>query len=116
MYPGLQKLRTYDVEACSQYCNNTTLCTGFNIFVERNLLLNSSDNCTQPALITNYKCTLWRSGVDTASATNYGDYRGQFQVVIVGSDGFEKTNITAVAQNPGWQPPQKMRRRWLKSS
>jgi hypothetical protein len=103
---GLETLKYYNVEECAEYCNNKTLCTGFNIFFERDPSLNPSDNCTQPASITNYKCTLWGSGVDTASANNYGDYRGQFQVVIAGSDGFEKTNTTAPSQCPGWQPPQ----------
>jgi hypothetical protein len=45
-YLGLQTLHTYDVERCSQYCDNTTLCTGFNIFVKRDPSLNHSVNCT----------------------------------------------------------------------
>lgn len=105
-YLGLQTFQSYDVNLCAEYCNNKTLCTGFNIFVERDPSLNPSTNCIQPASITNYKCTLWGSGVDTASATNYGDYRGEFHVVITGSDGFEKTNNTTPPSQPGWQPPQ----------
>lgn len=105
-YLGLETLRSYDVEKCSQYCDNKPLCTGFNIFIERDPSLNPSANCTQPASITNYKCTLWGSSVDKASATDSGQYRGQFQVVITGSDGFEKTNTTTPAYCPGWQPPQ----------
>lgn len=90
----------------SQYCDNTTLCTGFNVFIERDPSLNPSANCTDPASITNYKCTLWGSGVDTASATNTGDYRDQFEVVITASNGYEKTNTTAPATPSGWQPGQ----------
>ncbi|KUJ19494.1 uncharacterized protein LY89DRAFT_546028, partial [Mollisia scopiformis] len=105
-YLGLQTLQSYDVSLCAQYCDSKDLCTGFNIFFERDPSLNPSANCTQPASITNYKCTLWGSGVYTASATNYGDYRGEFHVVITGSDGFEKTNTTTPPSQPGWQPPQ----------
>jgi hypothetical protein len=82
-----------------------TLRTGFNTFVERDPSLNPSTNCTRPASITNYKCTLWGSGVDSASATNFGDYRGEFHVVITGSDGFQKTNTTTPLSQTGWQLP-----------
>lgn len=105
-YLGLFTLMTYDVQSCAQHCNDAALCTGFNIFVERDPSLNPSANCTLPASITNYKCTLWGSSVDEATATNNGQYRGAFQVVIAGSDGFEKTNTTTPATCPGWQPPQ----------
>lgn len=104
-YLGLTTLQTYDAPGCAKLCDNKDLCTGFNIFVERDPALNPSENCTQPASITNYKCTLWGSGVNLESATNYGQYRGQFQVVIAGSDGFEKTNTTTPPTQPGWQPP-----------
>ncbi|TVY85008.1 hypothetical protein LSUE1_G003435 [Lachnellula suecica] len=105
-YLGLQTFTSYDVTSCSEYCDNTTLCTGFNIFVERDPSVNPSDNCTNPASIINYKCTLWGSGVDAASATNVGQTRDQFQVVIAGSDGFTKVNTTTPASPPGWQAPQ----------
>ncbi|KAK6582301.1 hypothetical protein PZA11_004709 [Diplocarpon coronariae] len=104
-YLGLTTLKTYSAPLCAQHCDNTTLCTGFNIYVERDPSLNPSDNCTQPASITNYKCTLWGSGVNAQSATNFGDYRGAFHVVVAGSDGFEKTNTTTPASQPGWQAP-----------
>ncbi|RAL60577.1 hypothetical protein DID88_009772 [Monilinia fructigena] len=62
------------------------------------------DGLRTKASITNYKCTLWGSGVDSASATNSGQWRDSFQVVITGSNGYEK-EVTPPAQ-PGWQPPQ----------
>ncbi|RMY67862.1 hypothetical protein D0863_07495 [Hortaea werneckii] len=36
------------------------------------------------------KCSLWGSSVSAATATNEGQYREQFHVVIAGSDGFNK--------------------------
>ena len=104
---SLVTLHSYDTLGCSQWCDNTTLCTGFNIFVERDPSLNPSDNCPLPSSISNYKCTLWGSGVEASAATNFGGYRGQFQVVIAGSDGYEKTNTTAPATPPGCGKPTK---------
>ncbi|KAL2064319.1 hypothetical protein VTL71DRAFT_4813 [Oculimacula yallundae] len=104
-YLGLTTFKSYDAPLCAEYCNNKTLCTAFNLYVERDPSLNPSDNCTNPPSITNYKCTLWGSGVNTESAVNFGQYRSAFQVVVAGSDGFEKTNITTPATQPGWQPP-----------
>ncbi|KAA8564047.1 hypothetical protein EYC84_012039 [Monilinia fructicola] len=94
----------YDVAQCGALCDKTDLCTGFNIYVERDPSVNPSDSCSNPASITNYKCTLWGSGVDSSSATNNGQWRDGFQVVITGSNGYEK-EVTPPAQ-PGWQPPQ----------
>ncbi|TVY21061.1 hypothetical protein LARI1_G001243 [Lachnellula arida] len=105
-YLGLSTLQSYDVPLCGQHCDSTALCTGFNIYVERDPSLNPSPNCTLPSSITNYKCTLWGSSVDASLATNDGQNRGLFQVVIAGSDGFTKTNTTTPAPCPGWQHPQ----------
>ncbi|KAF4638047.1 hypothetical protein G7Y89_g21 [Cudoniella acicularis] len=106
-YLGLETLESYNVSLCGEYCNKKALCTGFNIFIERDPSLSLATNCTLPSSITNYKCTLWGSGVDTVSVTNFGQSRGDFQVVVTGFDGFEKPNNTT--------PPQKMQRRRLQS-
>lgn len=106
-YLGLETLRSYDVQGCSQWCDNTTLCTAFNIYIERDPSLNPTTGyCPDPSSITNYKCTLWGSGVDAASATNTGSYRDDFQVVITASNGYAKTNNTIPATPPGWDNPQ----------
>lgn len=107
-YLGLETLHTYDINLCAEYCNNKTLGTDFNVVAERDPCLNLSDTCTQPASSTEYKCTLRGSGVDTASATNCGCYRGQAQTAIASSDGFEKTNTNTntPAQRPGGQATQ----------
>lgn len=105
-YLGLQTLTTYSPLSCSQWCDNTTLCTGFNLYIERDPSLNPSDNCTNVSSITNYKCTLWGSGVSASTATNTGGWRNSFQVVIVGSNGYEKSNTTTPATPSGWTNPQ----------
>ncbi|KAF7888837.1 hypothetical protein EAF00_009137 [Botryotinia globosa] len=103
-YLGLTTFTTYDVAQCGSLCDSTSLCTGFNIYVERDPYMNPSADCPNPASITNYKCTLWGSGVTTESATNTGQMRTDFQVVITGSNGYSKT-VTPAPQ-PGWQPAQ----------
>ncbi|OHE97581.1 hypothetical protein CORC01_07196 [Colletotrichum orchidophilum] len=106
-YLGLYTLKSYDVAQCASYCDNTSLCTGINIYIERDPSINPSGcSCTNPASITNYKCTLWGSGVDKAAATNTGQTRDGFQVVIAGSNGYEKTNTTTPVTPPGWTNPQ----------
>ena len=94
-YLGLYTLSSYDVEGCSQWCDNTTLCTAFNIYVERDPSLNpTAGECPNPPSITNYKCTLWGSSISAADATNTGQWRADFEVVIAGSNGYDKTNNT----------------------
>ncbi|KAK2043861.1 hypothetical protein LZ31DRAFT_554822 [Colletotrichum somersetense] len=106
-YLGLHTLNSYDVAQCASYCDNTNLCTGINIYIERDPAYNPSGcSCTTPPSITNYKCTLWGSGVDKAAATNFGQTRDGFQVVIAGSNGYEKTNNTTPQNPPGWTKPQ----------
>lgn len=104
-YLGLTTFTTFDVAQCGALCDSTQLCTGFNIYIERDPSVNPSDDCPIPGSITNYKCTLWGSGVNSASATNSGQMRNQFQVVITGSNGYEKAAVAPPTQ-PGWQPPQ----------
>ncbi|KXH38832.1 hypothetical protein CNYM01_06011 [Colletotrichum nymphaeae SA-01] len=106
-YLGLYTLKSYDVAACAAKCDATNLCTGINIYVERDPSINPSGcSCTNPASISNYKCTLWGSGVDKAAAVNTGQTRDGFQVVITGSNGYEKTNTTTPTTPSGWTNPQ----------
>lgn len=69
-------------------------------------------NCPNPASMTSYKCTLWGSNLDASSATNAGQNREQFQIVVTGSDGYDKTNVTVPAvpsgtnsNGSGWSKP-----------
>ncbi|GAM88209.1 hypothetical protein ANO11243_062400 [Dothideomycetidae sp. 11243] len=105
-YLGLYTLQSYDVAGCASYCDNTALCTAFNIYIERDPSQNPTANdttstltqwgtwCPNPPAITNYKCTLWGSSISASVATNYGQWREQFEVVFVASNGYDKTNGT----------------------
>ena len=106
-YIGLYTLSSYDVTGCSQWCDNTTLCTAFNIYVERDPSLNpSASQCLNPPSITNYKCTLWGSSLDSTTATNTGGWRGNFEVIITASNGYDASNNTTPPTCSGWQSPQ----------
>ena len=55
-----------------------------------NLIANSLKSCPNPPSTTNFKCTLWGAPVSQAEATNQGQWRDSFQVVITGSNGYNK--------------------------
>jgi len=107
-YLGMHTLTSYDVAGCAGWCDNTTLCTAFNIYIERDPQWNP-DQCScasNTASMTNFVCTLWGSGVEPAAAVNQGGWRGAFQVVITGSNGYEKSNNTTPSTPSGWTNPQ----------
>jgi hypothetical protein len=78
---------SYNVQECADFCDSEQFCLGFNIFYERDPKNNPGSSCTNPDPITNVKCSLYGYPVANASATNQGQWREQFQVVIVASNG-----------------------------
>ncbi|KAI1336866.1 hypothetical protein F5Y15DRAFT_392442 [Xylariaceae sp. FL0016] len=106
-YLGFHTLQSYDTASCASYCDDTDLCTSFNIYIERDPAWNPEQcSCSNPPSITNYKCSLWGSGVEAAAATNMGQSRGSFEVVVTGSNGYTKAGTTTPATPPNWTKPQ----------
>lgn len=117
-YLGFHLLDTYSTAACAAKCDETAACNSFNIYIERDPSVNPTKNdstaptvwgywCPDPASITNYKCALYGDGVYTSSATNYGQHRGDFQVVIAGSNAYVKNafyNTTTNQNGPSTTP------------
>jgi hypothetical protein len=104
-YLGLYTLSSYNVSDCAAHCDTTSLCTAFNIYIERDPSQNPSKNdstaptvwgywCPNPSSITNFKCTLWGSNLEASTATNQGEWREDFHVVVTGSNGYDATNTT----------------------
>lgn len=94
-YISYKVLTSYDVNACSQFCDETDTCTGFNIYVERDPKWNPHQcSCTNPPSIINYKCSIWGQKVTKETATNTGEGRDDFKVVITGSNGYNKGTYT----------------------
>lgn len=115
-YLGLLTYKTYDVQSCANACSCTEGCSAFNFFIERDPSQNPTNNdnnaptvwgtnCPNPASMTSFKCTLWGGPITAADATNYGQYREQFDVLIAGSNGYDATpdngDCTPKPQ-PGW--------------
>lgn len=89
-YMGFYTLESYNTTQCGELCDNAGGCQAFNIYFERDPLLNPAPACPNPPPTTNIKCSLWGSPVSDDTATNRGQFRQQFQVLIQGSDGFNK--------------------------
>jgi hypothetical protein len=104
-YLGFYYLNSYDVQSCAAYCNSVSTCLSFNVFYERDPTLNPSyDNtCPNPVAGVAIKCSLWGVPASKAAASNFGQYRSQFQVVITGSNGYNLVNPTA-ASVPSFSP------------
>lgn len=77
----------YDVKSCADFCDSEKYCLGFNIYYERDPSVEPADSCANPDPITNVKCALYGYPVASGSATNYGQWRNDFHVVIAGSNG-----------------------------
>jgi hypothetical protein len=90
---------TYNVKQCADFCDSEKFCLGFNIFYERDPKNNPAPACKNPEPITNVKCSIYGYPVALASATNQGQSREQFQVVIVGSNGKFYCTQTSVSAN-----------------
>ena len=85
---GLYTLDAYDTLSCQSQCDQAEGCQAFNLYIERDPSLDpNADNCPNPPSTANYKCTLWGAPVSSAEATNYGQWRDSFQVVIAASNG-----------------------------
>ncbi|KAI9773059.1 MAG: hypothetical protein M1840_008179 [Geoglossum simile] len=104
-YMGLSTLDSYDVAECAAKCNAAYPCQAFNIYFERDPTVNPSydDSCPNPPSLTNIKCTLWGYPVYAATAKNTGQRRSRFQVVIAGSNGYNKDLLYNTP--PGWTGP-----------
>ena len=64
------------------------------MYIERDPSVDpNKDNCPNPPSTTNFKCTLWGVPVTVEEATNKGQYRDDFQVVITGSNGKSDPDI-----------------------
>ncbi|KAI1331441.1 hypothetical protein F5Y16DRAFT_268412 [Xylariaceae sp. FL0255] len=97
-YLGLTSLSSYSPDTCAQQCNNIgDACSGFNLFFERDPTLEPADACPNPASTTVIKCVFWGGYLGSESATNSGQWRDQFQVVVAGSNGYMKTRVPAIS-------------------
>lgn len=106
-YMGLYTLTSYDTLGCASLCDRASGCTAFNMYAERDPTVDpNAANCPNPPSLTNYKCTLWGAPVCDEEATNYGQWRDSFQVVIAASNAYNKNSAPAAI--PGYTGPQEL--------
>ena len=99
---GYTTLKTYDSNACAAKCNKINGCMAFNIYFERDPVVEPAAGCDNPASTTMIKCVFWGGPVTTSNANNPGQWREKFQVVIAGSNGYINNSIATPA---GYTPP-----------
>lgn len=84
---GFRTLDAYDADACAARCNSDDNCSGFNLYFERAPSVDPGTGCEDPPSTTAIKCVWWGGLVNKDNALNDGQWRGQFHVVIAGSNG-----------------------------
>ncbi|TGO55923.1 hypothetical protein BOTNAR_0234g00140 [Botryotinia narcissicola] len=89
-YLGYKTLKSYDTVECAQYCDQQDGCIAFNIYFERDPTVDPGYKCSNPPSTINYKCVKWGVQIKKETATNTGQYRKDFRVVISGSNGYNK--------------------------
>lgn len=81
-YMGYSILNSYDVKECSKRCDALQGCQSINVYFERDPTVDQ-EGCTDPPSTTVIKCVYYGGPVTPASATNDGQWRRDFHVVIV---------------------------------
>ncbi|KAL1301935.1 hypothetical protein AAFC00_002394 [Neodothiora populina] len=98
-YVGYRQLSSYDPSACAALCDAANGCSAFNIYYERDPVYVPNDQCTKPTAAVSVTCALWGGNIDQSSATNIGQYRKDFMVIIQGSNGYVKNSPPSSVAN-----------------
>ncbi|PNS15274.1 hypothetical protein CAC42_8275 [Sphaceloma murrayae] len=94
-YLSYYQLSSYDVSACSALCDKIPSCQSFNIYFERDPVLDPGPNCANPTAGVTVRCAMYGSQIVASQAQNVGEWRSQFMVVIQSSAGYSKNNVPA---------------------
>ncbi|TKA75425.1 hypothetical protein B0A49_05038 [Cryomyces minteri] len=92
-YLTYRTLKAYDPSACATFCNSVKTCQFFNIYYEKDPDANNNP-------IDVIKCSLYSMPQTSKTATNMGQYRGTFHVIITGSNGY--TTLAAPVSPNGY--------------
>ncbi|EON68796.1 hypothetical protein W97_08054 [Coniosporium apollinis CBS 100218] len=91
VYMGLTTMDSYDTLGCQNLCDRAVGCVAFNVYTERDPTINTNaESCPNSPSTTNFKCTLWGAPVSAEQATNKGQWRNPFQVVIAASNAYNR--------------------------
>ncbi|KAG9692082.1 hypothetical protein KCU95_g7325, partial [Aureobasidium melanogenum] len=82
-YLTYKTLSTYDPQQCTSACDKISSCQFANIYYERD-----PDSNNNPVDVI--KCALYSMPQTNCTATNTGQWRGSFHVMVTGSNGYNK--------------------------
>ncbi|KAG9672405.1 hypothetical protein KCU99_g6933, partial [Aureobasidium melanogenum] len=82
-YLTYKTLSTYDPQQCTSACDKISSCQFANIYYEKD-----PDNKNNPVDVI--KCALYSMPQTNCTATNKGQWRGSFHVLVTGSNGYNK--------------------------
>jgi hypothetical protein len=93
-YAVVNKGRTgYDTQWCANKCNSISGCLSFNIYFERDPVIEPGTGCRKPDAFANIKCSFWGTGLDSKTAVNYGQWQADFQVAVAGSNAYTSATL-----------------------
>lgn len=88
-YLGYYQLSTYNVSQCASICSAQAGCSSYNIYYERDPVLNPGPLCLNPTAAVSVRCVLYGSTISgAAQAQNLGEWRQNFMIVVSGSNGY----------------------------
>ncbi|CAD0110953.1 unnamed protein product [Aureobasidium uvarum] len=85
-YLTYQTLSKYDPALCTKACDKISSCAFANIYIEKD-----PDSNGNPVDVI--KCSLYSMPQTNVTATNSGQWRGKFHVIITGSNGYNKAAV-----------------------
>ena len=90
----MSQMSVYDPSVCASQCDSVSSCKGFTIYYERDPIVQPAAACADPNAQTSVRCAYYSSAVDSKYATNIGEWRSSFAVVIAGANGYSKKAVT----------------------
>ncbi|PSR81737.1 hypothetical protein BD289DRAFT_32699 [Coniella lustricola] len=96
---GQNNIDTYNPQICATQCDNLPGCVAFNIYFQRSprVAPSSTSNgaCPSPEPMTNIFCSYYSTKLTARDLIRYGEMRGQFQIVVAGSNLYNKIDEQA---------------------
>ncbi|KAI5197108.1 hypothetical protein E4T39_07471 [Aureobasidium subglaciale] len=103
-YRGYKTYTSYDVNKAAADCKAIKGCKAFNIFFERDPSIDPCSTNKDPPSTNVIKASFWSIPLCAKDATNKGQYREKFQVVIAGSNAYNM--IDCAPEVDGWKKEQ----------
>lgn len=100
-YLGFAELTKYSTHDCAAKCDKIPSCDAMNIYFERTPSVNLARKCPNAPSTTVIKCAFWGDKVRAQDATNWGSKDWSFDVVMAGSNGYNRRSDVKGSKNGG---------------